>query len=169
MKPLILEFAETPTMQNLDFSLIEYSRKQNLSVLKGTETAAIAFVNMETETVTLVSQEPTDSDNNFKNQAKYLLDTTTETKVLQEASDSDFNRRHQARNLLDTTTGTRVSQESSDNDNDRRLQMKYLLDTRTDTFTQQEASDNDNDRNSLMRLMDTQTITESQEPTDADK
>ena len=48
MRPLILEFAETPPMQNLDFSLIEYSRKKNLSVIKGTETAAVTYSNMDT-------------------------------------------------------------------------------------------------------------------------
>ena len=115
MRPLILEFAETPPMQNLDFSLIEYSRKKNLSVIKGTETAAVTYANMDTETFTKANQEPSDSDN------------------------------------------------------DLRRQVKLLLDTRTDTFTEQEPSDNDADRNSLMRLMDTQTITESVEPTDADK
>lgn len=141
MRPLILEFAETPTMQNLDFSLIEYSKKLNLSVLKGTETVAISYVNMGTETVTLVGQEPTDSDNNLRSQTKYLLDTNTETRTIQEPSDSDHDRQ----------------------------QIKFFLDTMTGTFTKVESSDNDNDRKLLMQLMDTQTITESQEPTDSDK
>ncbi len=142
MKPLILEFAETPPMQNLDFSLIEYSRKKNLSVLKGTETAAIAYANMGTETHTRVSQEPTDTDNDLRRHVKLLLDTRTETKVSQEANDTD---------------------------NNTREQIKFLLDTKTVTLTDLEASDSDAARNSLMRLMDTQTITESQEPTDSDK
>ncbi len=115
MRPLILEFAETPTLKNLDFSLIEYSTKKNLSVIKGTETSAISYVSMDTETFTKANQEPTDSDN------------------------------------------------------DLRRQVKYLLDTSTGTFTSTEPSDNDDDRKSLMLLMDTQTLTESVEPTDADK
>ena len=115
MRPLILEFAETPKMMDLNFSLIEYSKKKNLSVMKGTETAAITYASMDTETFTKANQEPSDSDNEL------------------------------------------------------RRQVKYLLDTRTDTFTEQEPSDNDADRSSLMRLMDTQTITESVEPTDADR
>ena len=44
MRPLILEFTEKPTLKNLDFSLIEYSHKQNLSVIKDTEMPAIKFV-----------------------------------------------------------------------------------------------------------------------------
>ena len=142
IRPLILEFAETPTMQNLDFSLIEYSRKQNLSVLKGTEKVAVTYANLNTETFTKANQEPTDSDNDLRRQVKSLLNTSTETRTIQEPSD---------------------------NDTDRRQQIKYLLDTRTETLTRQEASDSDSDLSSLIRLMDTQTITESQEPTDADK
>lgn len=142
MKPLIFEFAETPPMQNMDFSLIEYSNKLNLSVLKGTEVIAVTSSHMSTETFTKVNQEPTDSDNDLRHRAKLLLNTETETRTAQEPTDSDYNSKHQ---------------------------VKFLLDTRTDTFTQQEASDNDQDKISLMRLMDTQTITETQEPTDSDK
>ena len=74
MRPLILEFAETPTLKNLDFSLIEYSTKKNLSVIKGTETSAISYVSMDTETFTKANQEPTDSDNDLRRQVKYLLE-----------------------------------------------------------------------------------------------
>lgn len=34
MRPLILEFAETPELKNLDYSLIEYSQEKNLSVIR---------------------------------------------------------------------------------------------------------------------------------------
>lgn len=115
MRPLILEFAETPEMKNLDFSLIEYSKKKNLSVMKGTENSAISYVNMDTSTMTKAGEEPADSDNDYK-----------------------FN-------------------------------LKHLLDTSTDTFTSTEQSDSDNSRASLKMLMDTQTITESAEPTDPDR
>ena len=115
MRPLILEFAETPEIKNLDYSLIEYSSKQNLSVMKNTEIPAISYVNMDTETFTKTFNEPSDSDNNV------------------------------------------------------RYNLKQLLDTSTETFTATEPSDSDNNYSSLKMLMDTQTITESVEPTDSDK
>ncbi|MEM6737054.1 MAG: hypothetical protein AAF620_13395 [Bacteroidota bacterium] len=115
MKPLILEFAETPELKKLDYSLIEYSNEKNLSVVKNTTIPAISYVNMETETFTKTSGEPADSDN------------------------------------------------------DLRIKLSRLLDTSTDTFTSTEPSDSDQDRSTLQMLMDTQTITESVEPTDTDK
>jgi len=115
MKPLILEFKETPEFKNLDYSLIEYSKQKQLSVVKNTEIPAISYVSMDTETFTKTSGEPTDSDN------------------------------------------------------DLRFSLKRLLDTRTDTFTETEPSDGDDNYSSLKLLMDTQTITESVEPTDSDK
>ena len=115
MRPLILEFAETPELKNLDYSLIEYSREKNLSVIRNTQIPAISYVNMETETFTKTSGEPVDSDN------------------------------------------------------DLRYRLRRLLDTSTDTFTSTEPSDSDQDRSALKMLMDTQTITESVEPTDTDK
>lgn len=115
MRPLILEFAETPELKDLDFSLIEYSNKKNLSVMKGTETAAISYVNMDTSTMTKSGEEPADSDCDYK------------------------------------------------------LNLKRLLDTSTETFTSTEPSDSDNNYVSIKMLMDTQTITESVEPTDDDR
>lgn len=115
MKPLILEFSETPSLKNLDYSIIEYSKKLNLSVLKNTETPAISYANMDTETFTKASGEPTDSDY------------------------------------------------------DNKLNLKRLFDTSTETHAATEPSDNDNDYSSLKLLLDTQTITESIEPTDSDK
>jgi hypothetical protein len=115
MKSFILEFAEKPKINNLDYSIIEYSKKQNLSVLKNTEIPAITYVNMGTETFTKTTNEPTDSDNDY------------------------------------------------------RFRLKRLLDTTSETFTTTEPSDSDHNYSSLKLLMDTQTITESQEPTDSDK
>lgn len=115
MKPLILEFAEEPNVKDLDYSLIEYSESQHLSVLKGTNMPAIKTVSMETETFTKTQGEPSDADNDLRSNLKRLLDTSTETLSGTEPSDSD-------------------------------------------------------DNYSMMKiLMDTQTITESVEPTDADK
>ncbi len=115
MNPLILEFAETPKAIDLDFSLIEYSKLKNLTVLKGTDIPAISYASMNTETFTKADQEPTDSDYDYKSK------------------------------------------------------IKHLLDTRTDTFTSNEPSDSDANFTDLQLLMDTQTITESVEPTDADQ
>ena len=115
MKSLILDFAEQPKIKNLDYSIIEYSKLQNLSVLKNTEIPAVTYVNMETETFTKTTNEPTDSDNDY------------------------------------------------------RFRLKRLLDTSSETFTTTEPSNSDRNYTSLKLLMDTQTITESQEPTDSDK
>lgn len=115
MKPLILEFTETPKLKNIDYSLVEYSKSKNLSVLINTNIPAISYVNMDTETFTKTSGEPTDSDYDFKSNLRRLLDTSTHTLVSTEPSDSDKNY------------------------------------------------------SSLKLLMDTQTLTESVEPTDSDK
>lgn len=115
MKPLILEFTEKPTLKNLDFSIIEYSHRQNLSVVKGTDMPAIKYVSMETETFTKTIGEPSDSDKDYK------------------------------------------------------LRLCQVLDTNRVTLTSAEPSISDSDLKSLKFLIDTQTITESIEVTDADK
>jgi len=114
MKPLILEFAEKPTFKNLDFSLIEYSQKQNLSVIKDTEMPAIKYVSMDTETFTKTTGEPTDSDNDYKLSLRQILDTSTETFTSTEASDSD-NDLKRLKLLMDTQTITE-SVEGTDSD-----------------------------------------------------
>ena len=70
---------------------------------------------------------------------------------------------------MDTETFTKADGEPSDSDNDLRYKLMRLLDTSTGTFTSTEPSDSDDDYSSLKLLMDTQTITESIEPTDSDK
>ena len=70
---------------------------------------------------------------------------------------------------MDTSTMTKAGEEPADSDNDYKLNLKHMLDTSTDTFTSTEQSDIDNNRASLKMLMDTQTITESEEPTDLDR
>lgn len=115
MKPLILEFIEEPSLRDVDFSIIEYSKKQNLSVIRGTEIPAISYVSMATETFTKTTGEVIDSDNNNK------------------------------------------------------LNLRQVLDTSTETFTSTENSDTDQNIRRLKMLIDTQTITESSEPTDSDK
>lgn len=114
MKPLILKYAEIPEFKELDYSLIEYSRKQNLSVLKGTETPAVLQASMETETFTRISGEPTDSDKDYLIKLQSLMDTFTRTLSNSETTDSDFG--HQSiYSLMDTTTRTKMN-EVSDSD-----------------------------------------------------
>lgn len=116
MRPLILKFAENPKFVDLDYSLIEYSNKKNLSVIKGTDIAAISALNMNTETFTKSSGEPSDSDNNLRLNLKRLLDTSTETFTSTEPSDSDKNHAS-LKLLMDTNTGTRnFNPESPDSD-----------------------------------------------------
>ena len=52
MKPLIFDFKEKPTNQGMDFSLVEYSDKFNLTVVRGTEQPAINILSMDTVTMT---------------------------------------------------------------------------------------------------------------------
>lgn len=115
MRPLILEFTESPKLKNLDYSLIEYSKNKNLSVIKNTDIPAISYISMDTETFTKTFGEPSDSDSEYK------------------------------------------------------LKLRKLLDTSTETLTSTELSDSDNNYSTLKLLIDTQTITESIEPTDSDK
>lgn len=113
MKPLILNFLEKPPLSKLETSMIEYSKDLNLSVVKGTKTPAITYVNLDTNTFTKTEGEDSDSD-----KSSYLMS---------------------------------------------------LLDTSTAKLTQNELTDSDNDFNSLMKLMDTKTITESVEVSDSDR
>ncbi len=114
MRPLILEFTEKPTLKNLDFSLIEYSKKLNLSVIKNTEMPAIKYVSMDTETFTKTSGEPSDSDRDYMFNLRQLLDTSTETFTSTEPSDSD-NDLKRLKLLMDTQTVTE-SVEGTDSD-----------------------------------------------------
>ncbi|KAF2331498.1 hypothetical protein [Flavobacterium nitrogenifigens] len=70
---------------------------------------------------------------------------------------------------MDTETFTKTTGEPTDSDNDTRFRVKRLMDTSSETFTTTEPSDSDRNYSSLKLLMDTMTITESQEPTDSDK
>lgn len=114
MKPLILEFVEKPTLKNLDFSIIEYSQKQNLSVIKDTEMPAIKYVSMDTETFTRTNGEPSDSDKDYKLNLRQVLDTNTETLTATEPSDSD-NELKRLKLLMDTQTITKTV-EGTDSD-----------------------------------------------------
>ena len=114
MRPLILEFAETPKYIDFDYSLIEYSEKNNLSVLKGTEIPVISYVNMGTETFTKTMGEVSDSDNDIRNNLKLLMGTETRTFTSTEPSDSDRDR--QSLKLLMGTETITESIEPTDSD-----------------------------------------------------
>lgn len=115
MKPLILEFAETPKYIDFDYSLIEYSEDHNLSTLQGTEIPAISFVNMGTDTFTRTTEEDSDSDIDVRNNLKLLMGTETQTFTSTEPSDSDRDR-----NSLKLLMGTETITESIEpTDSDR--------------------------------------------------
>ncbi len=115
MRPLIIEYAESPTANNVDISLIQYSDTLNLNVR---------------------------ADN------------------LQPAIDSL---------LTETCTTTRSTVESSDSDSRSDSTIADLMSTETRTFVRREDSDSDQNLSLIRSLMQTQTITESVEPTDSDK
>ncbi len=52
MKHLLLQFAETPTGENIDTSIVEYDHQLNLNVVKGTTIPAVTFSDQETQTFT---------------------------------------------------------------------------------------------------------------------
>jgi hypothetical protein len=114
MKPLILEFAENNGEPDLDYSLIEYSKTQNLSVLAGTNVPAISQVALGTQTHTRISGEGTDSDFDRNHPLNSLLETSTKSLSNNEINDSDFDLGMIA-TLMDTNTLTKTS-ESSDSD-----------------------------------------------------
>lgn len=114
MKPLILNFAENNDGVDPDYSIIEYSKTQNLSVLTGTEIPAISRVGLGTQTHTRVSGEGTDNDYDGQHVLNSLLETSTKSLSNSETSDSDFDLGN-LKNLLDTSTQTKTS-ESSDSD-----------------------------------------------------
>jgi hypothetical protein len=87
MKLFALQFKESPTIENSDYSLIEYDSVQNLSVNRITRQPAIDSLKLDTETFTKTQGEDSDSDNN--NRIAMLLDTETRTFTRTEGSDSD--------------------------------------------------------------------------------
>jgi hypothetical protein len=87
MKFFSLQFKESLTAENPDYSIIEYDPIQNLSVNKITRQPAIDSTKLDTETYTKIRGENSDSDN--CNNISILLDTETRTFTRTEASDSD--------------------------------------------------------------------------------
>ena len=94
--------------------MIEYSKRQNLSVIKDTDMPAIKYVSMETETFTKTTGEPSDSDRDLRFKLQRVLDTSTETLTSTEPSDGD-NDRKMLKLLMDTHTLTETV-EGTDSD-----------------------------------------------------
>jgi len=111
MKPLAFQFKETPTSENIDYSLIEYDEQLNLSINKKTGQPAIETLTMDTETFTKAIGESSDSD---RDSNSILMDTETRTYTRTEDADSDRDRQSMQA-LMDTTTITE-SREDSDQD-----------------------------------------------------
>lgn len=113
MKPFILQFAELPNSKPLDYSPIEYNETLNLSVLKGTKTPAIEYMDMGTTTFSKGDDEGTDADNQS---LSTLINTTTDThQHAQESSDSDDD----IRSLYDLITTTTLTEAEEVTDQDR--------------------------------------------------
>lgn len=107
MEPLILSFKESPNDQRPDFSIVEYSKDLNLSVLKATGKPAIEYLNLGTETFTKSKGEGSDTDRGSDNTIfDSIVNTTTGTRTKEESTDSDYSYIDSLRMLLDTTTIT---------------------------------------------------------------
>lgn len=113
MKPLAFSFLQTPSVSDVDLSLIEYDDQLNLNVDKATRQPAVEYVKEGTETFTRQT-ETADSDNNT---IQTLLGTETCTKVQGESSDDDFSG---IKMLMETETVTFVDAEASDSDVDTK-------------------------------------------------
>ncbi|MCZ2483909.1 hypothetical protein G9H64_13155 [Aquirufa nivalisilvae] len=114
MRPLILHFAETHDEKNIDFSIIEYSSRKNLSVIKNTEIPAISYVNMDTQTNTKTINESSDSDINNHFKLLEILGTSTQTLNSTETSDADY--LNNSLKLFMSTKTLTESRETTDSD-----------------------------------------------------
>jgi len=116
VKPLIFEYTESPNSKELDFSLIEYSEKKNLNVVKNTDVPAIVASHFDTHTFTRVIGETNDSDNDSRKNIINLLDTCIETKSDSETTQSDPSTRLKNLALLMDTQTLTESREVTDSD-----------------------------------------------------
>lgn len=114
MKPLTLQFKETPTAgEGVDFSQIGYDTKLNLSVDKATGRPAVQDLELlGTETNTRVTGEASDSDPSRSSSIGILMATETFTKS-GEGVDSD---RGAGGLMMETATTTMVGSEGTDSD-----------------------------------------------------
>ncbi|SDE86897.1 hypothetical protein SAMN05216464_110121 [Mucilaginibacter pineti] len=143
MKPFIYNFLHHERHQAVDTnSIIEYSERLNLSVVKGTDYPAINIANLGTQTMNKGEGTGSDVDRNDHISKSYLqsLGTNTFTRADRETTDSDYNSTVNA--------------------------IAALMGTNTLTLDGGEPSDSDHQR--LFEMMSTRTLTESKETTDSD-
>lgn len=119
MKPLTLQFRETPTAsEGADFSQIEYDAKLNLSIDKATGRPAVEGLELlGTETNTRVTGEASDADPSRSSGIGILMATETFTKS-GEGVDSDH--RGAGGLMMETATTTMVGSEGTDSDKQPR-------------------------------------------------
>lgn len=136
MKPLILEFLESPVSELDNFFTNSYDEKSNLNIFNKlyNENVSSSLV-METNTFTKSAGEDNDSDDDLllKN-----LSTMTKTQEYPEDTDEDDDFKAQ----LETYTITNTLDESTDSDDDTELIWDYLS-TMTLTEVKPEATDED--------------------------
>jgi hypothetical protein len=117
MRPLLLAYAEEPTLAHATLpEELVYCSRQNLTVLRTTNSPAISLGCLETETLTKSFGETSDADNSREPAHFRYLDTATGTRTQQEVSETDYQGMANVRNWLDTASLTLVQQEVSDVD-----------------------------------------------------
>ncbi|WP_333627530.1 hypothetical protein [Sphingobacterium siyangense] len=89
MNPFIFQFKEQPSDEGADFSTITYDRHLNLNIDSKTGKPAIASLNISTETFTKTQGEDADPENSYVSR---LMGTETITLVSSEGTDSDNDR-----------------------------------------------------------------------------
>lgn len=89
MNPFILQFREQPSAEGADFSTITYDKLLNLNIDSKTGKPAIASLNLSTETFTKTQGEDADTENSYVSR---LMRTETITLVSSEGTDSDNDR-----------------------------------------------------------------------------
>lgn len=81
MTPLILEYAETPTVEVNMTDQIEYHPDLNLNVIKGTNQPAINETAYNTETFTKAQVDTAESDDDYRFSLNQFLDTRLQTRA----------------------------------------------------------------------------------------
>jgi hypothetical protein len=112
MKPLILEYIESANDADV-YPNLEYNKRLQLSVLKGTQTPAFDVQALRTNTFTKAGDEPTDVTD--YSGSSLNLYTSTQSAINNEDSDKDHDVTTPI-SYAGTMTMTRTNTESSDSD-----------------------------------------------------
>jgi hypothetical protein len=87
---LLLHFAEMPeSTSEHEEGTLEYSNDLNLTIVKGSNIPAVAFIDQATETFTKANGEGSDSDAELSKKLEIMMGTSTNTYNTKERSDSD--------------------------------------------------------------------------------